>query len=188
MPLKRSALYGAIRKRVADLKPLDAWQDEDLHFFVFQLKPVDEAADPAHAPVAVFTMHPEINEPVTGVVVTPKAEGEEAEIMDLRNPESVYTAPVNEPATGSDASPPDSPAPVVVDRSDIVIAPPEPHDRMLTLVATSYKDDQIATLNGKRLTAQPLLDAVLMTAPVSRPGIPVKATKPNRNGHNKHKR
>ena len=44
VPLKRSALYGSIRKRVADLKPVDSWQEDGVHYFVFQLKPDGEAA------------------------------------------------------------------------------------------------------------------------------------------------
>ena len=74
---------------------LDSWQDEGFHFFVFVLHAEEGAQtrsdDP---PVVVFAMHPEAEEPVSAVVVTPDPEGGEAQIKDLREPESVYTAPL----------------------------------------------------------------------------------------------
>jgi hypothetical protein len=36
-PLKRSREYASIRKRVADPKPIDAWQMDMVHYFLFQL-------------------------------------------------------------------------------------------------------------------------------------------------------
>jgi hypothetical protein len=93
VPLKRSPDYGSIRRRVADLRPIDAWEEEGLHFFVFQLRPADgPGIDHTKAPVAVFTMHPEATTPLAAVVVSPN--GEHAEVMDLRQPESVYTVPL----------------------------------------------------------------------------------------------
>ena len=80
---------------MADLRPADAWSQEGFHFFVFALRPPDEAETPApEPPVAVFAMHPESKEPVSAVVVTPTAAGDEAEIRDLRQPDSAYTAPL----------------------------------------------------------------------------------------------
>jgi hypothetical protein len=92
--LKRSPDYGAIRPRVADLKPIDAWQEDGFHFFVFQLRPVGivEQSLP-EAPVAVFVMHPESAAAISAVVVTPNPGGEHAQVTDLRNPGNVYTAP-----------------------------------------------------------------------------------------------
>lgn len=95
VPLKRSREYGAVRKRVADLRPADAWQQEGFHFFVFELR-----ANGSHTPgtgqaVAVFAMHPEVQEPVSAVVVTPNGDGAEAEIRDLREPDTAYTAPID---------------------------------------------------------------------------------------------
>ena len=95
VPLKRSAEFAAIRRRVANHHHLDSWQDDDLHFFVFQLKAAEGVeTTPADPPVAVFAMHPEFSVPVSAVVVTPSPSGAEAEIRDLRAPDSVYTAPV----------------------------------------------------------------------------------------------
>ena len=79
---------------MADLRPADSWFEEGLHFFVFQLRPVEGATLP-EAPVAVFAMHPESDEPLSAVVVTPSADGAEAEVTDLRQPESTYTAPLS---------------------------------------------------------------------------------------------
>lgn len=94
VPLKKSPDYRTIRPRIANPKAVDSWQEEGLHFFVFELKPADGAAvDPADLPVAVFTMHPEEPAPISVVVVTPRSDGAEAEVVDLRQPESAYTAP-----------------------------------------------------------------------------------------------
>jgi hypothetical protein len=93
VPLKRSREYASIRKRVTDLRPADAWQKEGFHFFVFDLRaPNGAGSTAAEPPVAVFAMHPELKEPVSAVVVTPGLEGQDAEVSDLRQPESVYTA------------------------------------------------------------------------------------------------
>ena len=74
---------------------LDSWQEDGLHFFVFLLHPAEGAGtSPADPPVAVFAMHPEFSGPVSAVVVTPSPNGTEAEIRDLRKPDSIYTAPV----------------------------------------------------------------------------------------------
>ena len=65
-----------------------------MHFFVFQLRPAEGSKPvPDDPPVAVFAMHPLESAPVSAIVVTPSGVGEEAEIMNLREPESVYTAP-----------------------------------------------------------------------------------------------
>ncbi len=96
VPLKRSAEYASIRRRVADPRAIDSWLEDGLHFFVFELKPV--AAKKAHlaaeAPLAVFAMHPQAPIPISAVVVTPTGNGEQAEIRDLRDPDSPYTVPV----------------------------------------------------------------------------------------------
>ena len=73
----------------------DSWQEDGLHFFVFELRAAEGAASsPAEPVVAVFTMHPEEPAPISVVVVTPSASGEEAEIVDVRAPERGYTAPL----------------------------------------------------------------------------------------------
>ena len=97
VPLKKSPEYRGIRRRVADPRAIDAWQEEGFHFFVFQLVAAD-GARPAipGAPVAVFAMHPQSATPISAVVVTPSPSGEEAEIMDLRHTENSYTMPLPE--------------------------------------------------------------------------------------------
>ncbi len=95
MPLKKSSDYRTIRPRIANPQAIDSWQEDDLHFFVFELRAADGAmTSPAEPPVAVFTMHPEEPAPISVVVVTPSASGEEAEIVDVRAPERGYTAPL----------------------------------------------------------------------------------------------
>ena len=105
VPLKRSPEYAAIRRRVADPHHSDAWVEDGLHFFVFQLHPLEGASPPGtnggargrgapQAPVAVFAMNPEASAVHSAAVVTPGPDGAEAEIMNLREPDSVYTAPV----------------------------------------------------------------------------------------------
>jgi len=95
VPLKRSAAFARIRKRVADHHHLDSWQEDGLHFFVFLLRPADDTeAQEADAPVVVFALHPDTPAPVSAVVVTPGPGGTEAEIRDLLGAESAYTMPV----------------------------------------------------------------------------------------------
>jgi hypothetical protein len=106
VPLKRSAEFAAIRRRVADPHHSDAWVEDGLHFFVYQLHPVEDAgqAPPgangaapgrptAQAPVAVFAMDPASSTVHSAVVVTSGPDGAEAEVRDLRAPESAYTLP-----------------------------------------------------------------------------------------------
>ena len=94
-PLKKSADYRTIRPRIANPQAIDSWQEDDLHFFVFELRAAEGAASSAaEPPVTVFTMHPEEPAPISVVVVTPSASGEEAEIMDVRQPETAYSVPV----------------------------------------------------------------------------------------------
>jgi hypothetical protein len=78
---------------VAELRPVDSWLQEELHFFVFRLHPPDGAELP-ESPLAVFAMHPASKDPLSGVVVTPNPTGEAAEVTDLRNPANAYTAPL----------------------------------------------------------------------------------------------
>jgi hypothetical protein len=105
LPLKRSREYGAIRKRVADLRPVDSWQADQLHFFVFALRPEENAPATPEAPVAVFAMHAESTEPLSAVVVTPSLDGVQAEVRSLREPDNVYATPF---------PPPDEPLSTVV--------------------------------------------------------------------------
>lgn len=85
-----------IRDRLTSERFLDSWQEEGLHFFVFQLRHLGgEAAESEvapDAPVAVFVMHPESDVPVSAVVVTTRPGGDEAEVRDLRAPDVSYVA------------------------------------------------------------------------------------------------
>ncbi len=95
VPLKESAEYQALGKRLASPEPVDSWREDGLHFFVFELLRDDGAGavpPAAEAPVVIFTMHPEETAPVSGVMVTPIPGGEQAEVVDLRQPDSGYTA------------------------------------------------------------------------------------------------
>ncbi len=95
VPLKRSAAFARVRKRVADHHHLDSWQEDGLHFFVFGLHPAEGAvASGVGAPVAVFALHPEATTPVSAVVVTPGPGGAEAEVRGLLGTDSAYTMPV----------------------------------------------------------------------------------------------
>jgi len=90
-PLRASDEFASIRDRLAD-DVLDSWQEDELHFYVFPLRSteVEAAGEP---PVAVFVMHPAEATPLSAVVVTPRPDGAEAEVRDLRAPDATYVAP-----------------------------------------------------------------------------------------------
>jgi len=105
VPLKKSPEYRAIRPRVASPMAVDSWQDGGVHFFVFQLNPLEGAvAVPNDPPVVVFAMNPEEPGPLSAVVVTPKPGGEEADVLDLRQPDSAYSAAYAEDNTSTQDS------------------------------------------------------------------------------------
>ena len=91
-PLKRSREYHALRPRVSDLRPTDAWQQDGLHFFVFALHPIDGEAT-TEPPVAVFAMRPDVQDPVSAVVVRSRPDGLEPEVTPI-------------PAAETDSAPP----------------------------------------------------------------------------------
>ena len=97
VPLKRSREYGAIRKRVAGLRPVDSWQDDQFHFFVFALRPEDTAPATPEPPLAVFAIQRGSSEPVSAVVVTASPDGVQAEVRSLREPGAVYMMPLPPP-------------------------------------------------------------------------------------------
>ena len=90
VPLKRSRQYGAIRSRVVDLRPVDSWREGQVHFFVFALRPEDNAPVTPEPPLAVFAMQRESTEPVSAVVVTASPDGAQAEVRSLHEPGTVY--------------------------------------------------------------------------------------------------
>ena len=97
IPLKRSREYGAIRKRVADLRPVDSWQEDQVHFFVYALRPEESAPATPEPPLAVFAMHRGSTEPVSAVIVMASPDGVQAEVRSLREPDTVYTMSLPRP-------------------------------------------------------------------------------------------
>jgi hypothetical protein len=91
-PLKRSPEYRAIRRRGADPKPVDAWQSNSLHYFVFKLPPPERAAE---GPFALLTMRWEDNGPVSAVLITPDPGENRVEVVDVRQPETVQHIPLS---------------------------------------------------------------------------------------------
>jgi hypothetical protein len=73
-----------VRPRLASPAPVDSWEDEGLHYFVFQVKPEDGAAEGAEPPVALFTMRRDETDPAGALVVALGPGGEEAVFTDLR--------------------------------------------------------------------------------------------------------
>ncbi|HEV8632805.1 MAG TPA: hypothetical protein VG370_00990 [Chloroflexota bacterium] len=67
--------------------PVDSWQEDGLHFFVFALAVPEDAR-------AVFLVHRDATRPISAVVVAPRQDDEQAEVTDLRDPDRSYTAPV----------------------------------------------------------------------------------------------
>src|SRR5215207_1354497 len=89
VPLKRSREYRAVRARVSDLRPTDAWQQDGLHFFVFALRGDEgDATNQTEPPVAVFAMRPDTQDPVSAVVVRPRPDGQEPEVTPVAESES----------------------------------------------------------------------------------------------------
>jgi hypothetical protein len=90
--LKRSPEYRAIRRRVADPKPIDAWQEEGWHYFLFQLLPENgQPASEATAPVVLFTMVGGDSAPLSALIITPSPSGGQAEVTNLSQPGSTYS-------------------------------------------------------------------------------------------------
>lgn len=74
-PLKRSHEYASIRRRVAEPMPIDAWQMDLLHYFIFQLRPDENAPAGEDATYALFTMRWEDDGPVSALIITPDTGG-----------------------------------------------------------------------------------------------------------------
>ena len=96
-PLKLSPQYAAIRKRVANPKPVDAWQANLIHTFVFQLKPAADAPADAGVPYALFSMSFDYDGPAKAVVITPDVSGIHVQVENLLQPGVVQTVPLGEP-------------------------------------------------------------------------------------------
>lgn len=95
MQLGQSPEYEAIRDRIISPWPLDSWQEDGFHYFVLELQPIgDPESSGQEPPTAVFTLHPESEELIAAVVVSPSATNEQAEIVDLREPGQAYVASI----------------------------------------------------------------------------------------------
>jgi hypothetical protein len=93
--LQQSAEFEAIRTRLARPSPVDSWQEDGFHYFVLELQPPGDGSSwTEEPPTAVFTMHPEAEEPIAAVVVTPIPGIGHAEVTDLREPDQTYSAPI----------------------------------------------------------------------------------------------
>ena len=100
-PLKRSAEYAAIRRRVADPSPMDAWEMDMTHYFVFELRRT-EAADPAsEPPYALFKMRWEDDGPLDAMVITPDVRGGEPRVEKIVVADSVPPSTLVSPATAT---------------------------------------------------------------------------------------
>jgi hypothetical protein len=78
--IEGSEEYALIRNRLADSQPIDSWQEDGLHFAVFELRPTEDAERTLEPPTAVFAIYTNSEELVSAVVVTPRT----PEITDLR--------------------------------------------------------------------------------------------------------
>jgi len=99
VPLKASVEFAAICRRLLTDLPLDTWQEDELHFFVFGLRPASGAAIEhgagSETPVAVFIMTSASDAPISAVVVTPGPDGAEPEVQDLRTADEAESAAVS---------------------------------------------------------------------------------------------
>ena len=75
-----------MRPRLSSPAPFDSWEDEGLHYFVFQMKPEAGAAAGAEPSVALFTMRRNETDPAGALVVALDPGGDEAVLTDLRQP------------------------------------------------------------------------------------------------------
>lgn len=94
-PLKRTAIFRSLRPRLAGGAPhpvFDSWLDDGFSFFAFQLLPEPDV-EAAGAGLAVFAMHPEMENPVSAIEVTPTVSGMHARITDLKGEVAAYIAP-----------------------------------------------------------------------------------------------
>jgi hypothetical protein len=95
-PLKASTEFATIGPRLLTHLPLDTWQEDELHFFVFRLRADgvagNEQGAERDAPVAVFVMDFASDAPISAVVVTTRPDGTEPEVHDLRIPDGTEAA------------------------------------------------------------------------------------------------
>jgi hypothetical protein len=83
-----------VRPRLASPTPFDSWEDEGLHYFVFQMQPEDAAVVGAEPPVAMFTMRRDDTVPAGVLVIALAPEGDAALVTDLRHPTQAQRVPL----------------------------------------------------------------------------------------------
>ncbi|HEX6508016.1 MAG TPA: hypothetical protein VF221_10320 [Chloroflexota bacterium] len=84
--VESSSEYRGIQSRLTVPWPVDSWQEDGLHFFVLELRAVEDAEPAPEPPTAVFVVQPDPVDLVAAVVVTPRA----PEITNLRHTESIH--------------------------------------------------------------------------------------------------
>jgi hypothetical protein len=82
--VKWATEHGGIPLRVAELKPIDAWQLDGQHYFTFALTGLNGARGEGETSVALFVMDGEAK-PAAALVLTPSVAGTQVDVQDLRN-------------------------------------------------------------------------------------------------------
>jgi hypothetical protein len=92
--VKRAPAYRTIRPRIAEPTPVDAWQEGDAHYFVFELQPGAEVAD--EPPVALFVVNEKGPALTAAVVVSVDVGREYARVQEIQRPEVIHTLPLHD--------------------------------------------------------------------------------------------
>jgi hypothetical protein len=92
--LKRTPEYDAIRKRVSDPKPLDAWRIRDENYFVFALHAAPDL--PGAASFVLFKMRWDQDSPELSLVITRRDQSREVQVNDVRSPGHHRTIPLSD--------------------------------------------------------------------------------------------
>jgi hypothetical protein len=85
--LKRSSAYAAIRSRVANPKPVDAWQVGTENYFVFELKPSEP--EMSVTSFALFNMVWDADDPQLAVIVGTPSDSNDAEVSAILRPDRI---------------------------------------------------------------------------------------------------
>jgi hypothetical protein len=81
--LEKSGEFNAIRHRLSNLGPMDSWQADMKHYFLYELKPDAEAENAT----ALFVMSWDYDEPISGMVVTTDQADGNARVVQLAGSE-----------------------------------------------------------------------------------------------------
>jgi peroxiredoxin len=85
MPLHQSKEYRSISDHLASPQLADSWQEDGLHYFVFELSEPNRGEQGTEPATAVFIVQPDPTEVVSAVIVSPNS-GQDPDIIDLREP------------------------------------------------------------------------------------------------------